>query len=382
MLNIRRFLSVAVLLGAVSLLMACGLFDFVKQAQELAPSAEAFASQIAPTVQAQITTMPLQQVQDNGESSQGGDVSSPDAWVLPTESNLRSFHKYESMVVVLPNQGKQYRVYEVESDYVQGQGAREIVKENGQVVYQSITVGKRVWIGSNGAWVAITEDAAPNDPADTLSVFIPASAWGGEWKPQGTMSVEGLTAQRFVMDSTISSWSLLGDALVGELQSVPELQGISHFRVQRSQGEVLVLSDGTMIKADYRLQGEAEKDGQKIPTIIEFHMALSNINMDIQITPPPEVAGASAQNKLIPLPEGAQLQMQTDNASMYRVPEPIAQVMQFFDQALPQQGYQVLSKNGSDTTGWLLEVKTPQGVTYTVVIQQGDDGTTNVMITH
>ncbi len=383
MLNVRRFLKVAALLVAVSLLMACGLFDFVKQAQELAPTAEAFASQIAPTVQAQITAMPQQQSQGGGESSQEGSMSSsPDAWVLPSESNLRSFHKYESMVVILPNQGKQYAVYEIESDYVQGQGVREIVKENGQVVYQRITVGKMTWMGAEGTWIAIAEDAAPDDPADTLSVFIPASAWGEDWKPQGTASIEGLTAQRFVMDSAVSPWTWLGDALVDALQSVPELQGISHFQVQRSQGEVWVLPDGTMVKADYRLQGEAEKDGQKIPATVEFHMALSNINADIQITPPPEVSGASGQKAPIPLPESAELQMQTGNMSMYTIPDlSIAQVMQFLDQALPQQGYQVLSKNGSDTAGWLLQVKTPQGATYTVMIQQGDDGATNVMIT-
>ncbi len=372
--NIRGvFLKAAAFAAVASLLMACGLFDLVKQAQELAPTAEAFASQIAPTVQAQMTMQPEQNQNANENTQQGGtqngSASSPSSWKVPSaQSNFKSFRTHQVVQLSLPSSGEQYTLYEIEREFAPDQSSREVVKENGQVVYEAVIIGNTTWLNSGGSWITVTGNNAAENPGDALDAFFPTDSWSN-WKLEGTTTLNGQKVQHYTIDLT----NFQGVAqTITQFQIPLPGQGSVLFHTQRLQGEAFVLPDGTIIKAAYHFQGDIDKNGQKVPAVLDVSIEVSDINANIQITPPPG-ASAGAQQSPIPLPPGAVVQMSSPAMNIYTVSgTSIADVLAFFEQTLPQQGYQIASKMGDNNSGWMLQVVTPKGETYTVMVSAGD----------
>jgi len=120
------------------------------------------------------------------------------------------------------------------------------------------------------------------------------------------------------------------------------------------------------VRAFYRVEGQVEQNGKQVPVEVTVTTTLSNLNGNIQITPPPVAEGTKAP---VPLPPSATLTMQMGTSSVYTVPDmTVAQVMQFFDQAFAQQGYKVTTKIGDDQNGWTLQVTDPQGKSHMLMV--------------
>ncbi len=389
----RKVLAVS--LFAAMLLLACSLssaLDFAKKAGELAPTAQALASQVGPTVEAAMTqvgpTMEAAMTQMGptmqavmtqgaqmmtqeapGQQNGGGGQANAMNWLLPEESTiLKSFH--QEMIVHVKAAGKAYDLYKIETDSVRGQASRQVIVQNGQPVMEMVSVGGTTWYRAGDEWISVPSSQNVDNPealvADAMDSELADPA---HWKANGTGTVEGMKVYRYTYNAS-QDLAAMNQDWQGLLMEIPQLSGATNARVTKVQGEVSVLQDGTMVSAFYRVEGQVEQNGQQVPVEVTVTTTLSNLNGDIQITPPPGAAGAKAP---IPLPPGATLEMQMGASSIYTVPDmTVAQVMQFFDQAFAQQGYKVTTKVGDDQNGWTLQVTDPQGKMHMLMVASQD----------
>lgn len=375
----RKVLAVA-LFSAV-LLLACSLssvIDFAKQAEELAPTAKALATQVGPTVQAAMTQVgPTVQgamtqaaamgTQKPGAQGQGGASANPMNWRPPAESTvLHSFHQ-EMVVHVKVGNGQDYDLFKIEGDYIRGQARRETISQRGGGTMEIVSIGNTTWYRAGKTWITLTDPNAVKNPESLVTgALAPEMADTAHWKANGTATVDGMKVYRYTYKAA-EGLAGIGKDWMALLLDVPQLTGATEPRVTHLQGEVGVLQDGTIVKSFYQVQGTVKKDGQQVPVEVTVTTVLSRLNGDIQITPPP-AATANAKAP-VPLPPGATLEMQMGTSSIYTVPDmTVAQVMQFFDQAFAQQGYKVTTKVGDDQNGWTLQVLDPQGHEHLLMV--------------
>ncbi len=366
----KQVLVAAVFAAAV--LLACSLSSVINAAQKaksVAPTAQALASQLAPTVQAAITQVgpTVQGAQAATPGASGGQGSAGAAnWRSPEDSaTLHSFHQ-EMVVRVKIGSAAAYDLFKMEEDDVRGQASRQKITQKDGSTIEIVSVGGKTWYQVEGKWLAIADPHAVHNPQPLVTGALgPELADASHWKANGTGTLDGMKVYRYTYEapqglvSAEQGWLAL-------LQAVPQLVGATRARVTRVRGEISVLQDGTMVRAFYRVAGEVEKGGQQVPVEVTVTTALSNLNGNIQITPPPVAAGAKPP---VPLPPGATQEMQMGASSIYTVADmTVAQVMQFFDQAFAQQGYKVMNKVGSDQSGWTLRVIDPQGKEHLLMV--------------
>ncbi len=376
----RKILAVS--LFAAMLLLACSLssvLNFAQEAKELAPTAKALASQVGPTMQAAMTQvgptvqaamtqgaqMMTQEVPSGQQQNGEGGQANPMNWHSPEESTtLTSFH--QEMVVHVKAAGQEYDLYRIESDYVRGQASRQRIVQNDQEVAEIVSVGGTTWYRSGDNWISLPSAQGVDNPeALVMGAMGSEMADAAHWKANGTATVDGMKVYRYTynasqgLGATTQDWQSL-------LLEVPQLSGATNARLTKVQGEISVLPDGTVVRAFYRVEGQVEQNGQQVPVEITVTTTLSNLNGNIQITPPPVATGAKAP---VPLPPGAKLEMQVGTSSIYTVPNmTVAQVMQFFEQAFAQQGYKITTKVGSDQNGWTFQVTDPQGQAHMLMV--------------
>ncbi len=374
----RKVLAIS--LFAVMLLLACSLssvFDFAKKAEEFAPTARAMVTQagtvqaamtqVGPTMQAVMTQGAQMMTQEapSGQQNGGGEQANPLNWHSPEESTtLQSFH--EEMVVHVKEGNREYDLYKIKSDYVRGQGSRQVIVQNGQQVTEIVSVGGKTWYRAGDNWISVPSAQNVDNPeALVVSMMDVGLADASHWKPNGTATMDGMKVYRYTYNAS-QDLGTLGQEWQALLLEIPQLTGATQARVTKVQGEVSVLPDGTMVRAFYRVEGQVKQNGKQVPVEVTVTTTLSNLNGNIQITPPPVAEGTKAP---VPLPPSATLTMQMGTSSVYTVPDmTVAQVMQFFDQAFAQQGYKVTTKIGDDQNGWTLQVTDPQGKSHMLMV--------------
>jgi len=208
----RKVLAVS--LFAAMLLLACSLssvIDFANKAKEIAPTAQALASQVGPTVEAAMTQvgptmqaamtqgaqMGTQEAPSGEGGGQGGQTPASNWKMAEDSSALRSFH--QEIVVHVQMGGQEYDLFKIESDYVRGQGSRQVILQKGQQTAEIVSVGGKTWYHAGDNWMVVPSGQGLNEPAEMVMGNLGAElADAPHWKANGTATLNGMKVYRYV----------------------------------------------------------------------------------------------------------------------------------------------------------------------------------------
>ncbi len=384
MLARHRWLYFALGITVALVLGACSLFNLVRQAQETLPTAEALATAVAPTIQAAASALPqpteaatapaLTPTAQGAEAQNNDDFSFPEA----KSAKFQRFREQMQYRVSLPKLSQQ-KVVEIVTDVVSGQGQHQIMKVDGKLAWETITTAEHTWFrGEDGNWTMLNVGNAMGELTDTaMGLLVAPPVWSTDMEADGTVEVNGLSAKRYHFETNQPALLNSGD-WEGVVSGLDAAADITNVRIQHITGEIDALDDHTIVRMTYHITGEADYQGQKTPLEVDFTFEVSHINDPAIKVEPPAEAQAKAP---LPLPPGAQLQGSVATMQMYSIPKMKAQeVLQFFEQTLPSQGYTITQKMGDSNQGWLLTVKTPEGKSYHVKFADNAQGDTDLVI--
>ncbi len=306
---------------------------------------------------------------------------SPSAWKFPNRDNtsFRTYRAHLLFTVALPDDGQQYPVMEMQDEVVTGQAEHMLISEQDSgVEMEIIVIGDKAWMRSAGGnWLLIGSDQVEQivtSPESYLPDFTDA-----HWENAGTVTADGLQLYHYVLDLTqyieqaeASNWFYTASSVV------PELAGAT-YAIDEGKSEVYVLPGGLIFKSFYTLAGTATlADGSTKKVQMHNVFEITDVNADIQITPPPKSEGASAEAPF-PLPPNATVVASTQGMQIFSVPgATLDEVMAFFDENLPAAGFTITNKFGSAESGYTMTIS-GNGKTYTTIVA-ADEGAVSISI--
>ncbi|NPA90702.1 MAG: hypothetical protein GXO55_04535, partial [Chloroflexi bacterium] len=208
-----------------------------------------------------------------------------------------------------------------------------------------IRVGKNMWFESDGSWLKMSAQQGQQLFDSTLARFEPGT--GEAWKKVGKEKIHGIETihyrlkpnpEAYALDNPITPDSLI--PLVGEDATVTDV------KITDAQVDVYATKDGVVLKTHYVWKATAKVNGKPIHVTEEMIYEVDKINEPVKIELPEEVKAGSKEGSSeettapIPLPEGAELLMQTGNMYMYVAPvEDFEAAVTAYQQKLQQAGY-------------------------------------------
>ena len=316
------------------------------------------------------------------------------------DKNLKSFILHYTLSAEFPKQNQKFILLDVENTEIsdnKGQvNSHTLMRMPLQnVTMEAVKVDDKIWV-SNGSsnWVTGTKDQL-----NTLKTLKGSSdLFFGElfgknvselkqsesgWKYVGNAKINGVEAMHFFLKKGSVPFFSEDRFRLLYLSMLPDLKW-RKVKADSAFGEVYIAKDGLLVKGSYTLTGTVITDkGEKKPVKIVYQYNVTHINdPNLKVKPP---KGASQSVKApFPLPPNAKLKMAAGDMQVFTVPAtPVGKVMDFLTKNLPQAGFTISHKMGSDTEVWSFEVS-GKGKTYTVEVGTDPDNNsdTDIAIGH
>ena len=239
-----------------------------------------------------------------------------------------------------------------------------------------IQVEDQMWVRVGDQWLLAAQQEPPSVDQDLESVLQITAL--GDLEPQERVTVNGFETVRY---HTEWNAAVIDEpATFGFLDSFLAAFGAREdVDIQPEQVvlDIFATDDDLIVKAVYQIQHHVTQNDQSATLVEEIVFEVQSINTGITIEPP---ADAAATTLDIPLPEGATLQSMFAGTYVYVVPgATLDDVVAFYDEALPQNGFTITQRVVMSGQGGLLQAE-KEGRVYQVVIGADAEGQTSITL--
>lgn len=228
-----------------------------------------------------------------------------------------------------------------------------------QNAMEVIEVEDKMWVRMEDTWVLATGQTPPDIDEDMDQLSGPFGSV--DWREVGREQINGFDTVHYRAEVDLPAGTAWG--LMDRLAQAMGTEG--RITASRFEGDVYVAGEGLVVRALYRLRHTVEAQGKTTQITEEMHYELEGVNLGLTIEIP-EMAGQTSGAD-VPLPEGAQMITAMQGMMVYEVSGSVADVVTFYEQALPAQGFTITSKQVNPMTGGMFMV-TKGDQRYIIVI--------------
>jgi len=303
-------------------------------------------------------------------------------FVTTDQSTFKSYRAHMTVRIEIPQKNINTVLSSMDIAATRNPAAEEITMKtakemnNGQEqVVKFVRIGKTVWMNLNGTWMQVSSQEM-SSMTKKLNFFDPNDI-SDHWKKMGQEKIAGVETTHYRLELDQNQ-----DWMNGEFVDVDTLNKVLGgnqtwtITPKKLFVDIYATKDGVVMANQIHWQGTVS-DGQNTFDISEsYEYSISDINADITIEPP---AQATTEEEVIPLPEGAALQVSMGGLRTYTVPNvTVADVAAFLQQELPNQGFTITNKQN---LGQLFSITAEkEGTRYSINITAGDNNSVQIMI--
>ncbi len=228
---------------------------------------------------------------------------------------------------------------------------------------------------SGDEWMFFTQEEEAFDPQSDLEMFKDFIS-GVDWQRVGSETVNGFQTTHYRVEISPSEISGTPGAFLDMLSQLGTSMQNVEFVVEQITGDAYVTDDGLLIKAVYTTTWRGEQEGKEIRVTEEFSYQIEGINLGITIEAPASIE----VEEDVPLPEGAVRTGLIMGMRTYKVTGmSVDDVVAFYEEALPANGFTVDSKFTQPGTGGMIQAN-KEGTNYTIIVSPEDDGSVNITV--
>ncbi|GIU92149.1 MAG: hypothetical protein KatS3mg011_1055 [Acidimicrobiia bacterium] len=241
---------------------------------------------------------------------------------------------------------------------------------SGQVpATEVVGIGDEVWVKVGDQWMYSAQAGfTPPDPESFFDLFTVEPEG---WEEVGTEEVAGRPTRHLRV-----TWNVTDPGVVA-----PTLLSGGRFQLTgpaEVQADVWVDDQDVVWRWTYQTEASAQVDGEQTDLVYQVSFEIEGVDLGLVIEPP--AAAPEGAPGGVPVPEGAVMVMSSESQAIFQVSDmPIDEVVAFYDQALPQAGFEVSNRIEQPGAGAVYTVE-KEGTTFTVAVAPSGTGTVTISI--